>query len=161
MFAGAIAPDGWAKCDGQLLPISEYEALYSLIGTTYGGDGVSNFALPDMRGRVPISKDPRPESPYALGLAGGTEMVTLTSTQMPKHTHPVNAQSAPGTRTAPSNGVWASTPVPAYELPGTATLAPMKPQSVAPAGGNQPHENIMPYLAVTFIIALYGIYPNT
>lgn len=160
MFAGAYAPEGWAMCNGQLLPISGYEALFSLIGTTYGGDGVTNFALPDMRGRVPISKDVRPGSTYALGQAGGTETVTLSSTEMPKHTHAVNAQSAAGTRTAPSNGFWATAPVTAYEVPGTSMLAPMKPQSVGVAGGNQPHENMMPFLTLSFIIALSGYYPN-
>lgn len=161
MFAGDYAPDGWAMCNGQLLQIAGNEALYSLIGNTYGGDGVSNFAMPDMRGRVPISAGNQAGNIYVLGQAGGTETVTLTGDQMPKHTHPVNAQSVAGTATAPTNGVWAGTPAPAYETPGTAALVPMNREAVSFVGGSQPHENMMPFMTLNFIIALSGIYPTT
>lgn len=161
MFAGDYAPEGWAMCDGQVIPINGNEALYSLIGNTYGGDGVSNFALPDMRGRVPISAGAKAGNNYVLGQAGGTETVTLTADQMPKHTHAVNAQSVAGNLTPPTNGVWAATPVAAYEVPGASVLAPMNREAVAAAGGSQAHENMMPFMTLNFVIALSGLYPTT
>lgn len=162
MFAGTYAPDGWALCNGQLLSISQYEALFSLIVTAYGGDGVSTFALPDMRGRIPIGMgNSRSGSNYPLGSAAGTETVTLLNTQMPVHSHAPNAQSEGGNITAPTNGFWAQTAVTSYEVPGAAGLSPMSVQAIGAAGGSQPHENMMPYMTLSFIISTVGIYPST
>ncbi|WP_027864115.1 phage tail protein [Massilia alkalitolerans] len=161
MFAGTYAPEGWEMCNGQLLPISGYEALYTLIGTTYGGDGQTTFGLPDLRGRVPVSTGVSKQGiNYNLGQAGGTETVTLTTAEMGVHTHAVNANSAPGTDANAENRFWAGPTVTAYEKPGTAALVAMKPNAISVAGGNQPHENMMPFMALTFIIATNGIFPS-
>ena len=161
MFAGDYAPEGWAMCNGQLLPINGNDALFSLIGNTYGGDGVSNFAVPDMRGRVPISAGTsKVGKAYVVGQSGGTEKVTLTNSQMPLHTHPVNAQSEPGALAAPTGNFWAETGRNAYQVPGSESLAAMNQRAVSAAGGSQAHENMMPFLTLTFIIALSGIYPS-
>lgn len=162
MFAGTYAPDGWALCNGQVLAISDNETLFSLIGTTYGGDGSTTFALPDMRGRLPISMgNSRTGQNYVLGQRAGAETVTLTSTQMPVHTHAANAQSEGGNLGQPTNGFWSRTGVTAYEAPGAVALSSMSNQAVGVAGGSQPHENMMPFTTLSFIIALYGIYPVT
>jgi microcystin-dependent protein len=155
MFAGNFAPAGWMFCEGQLLPISEYETLFNLIGTTYGGDGQSTFALPDLRGRLPIHMG----SGFILAETGGVEEVTLTVSQMPAHSHPALAtnnngeQSSPGTlvlgRTTGNDIYGADTPYVA-----------MSPQSITPTGGSQPHSNFAPYLCVDFIISLFGIFPS-
>ena len=161
MFAGNFAPEGWALCDGQVLQISQYELLFALIGNTYGGDGQTTFALPDMRGRVPISNgNSRTGQSYVLGQAAGTETVTLTQTQMPVHTHAANAQSEGGNITPPTSGFWARTAVTSYETPGATVLSGMNAQAIGVAGGNQPHENMMPFTTLSFIISLYGIYPS-
>lgn len=156
MFAGNFAPQGWAKCDGQLLRIADYEVLFALIGTAYGGDGTTNFALPDLRGRIPIHIS----GSYPLGTAGGTEEVTLTSAQIPSHTHIPQADSALGRGADPTGQFWASND---YEnfLPNIETSVVMNSGSVSSTGGNQPHENMMPSLGVTYIIALQGEYPNS
>lgn len=159
MFAGTYAPQGWALCNGQLLQIAEYEALYTLLGTTYGGDGRTTFGVPDMRGRVPVSMGNGGGGNYPLGQKGGTETVTLLESQLPAHTHLPAAQSAPGDQALPTNNVWASKKVfekPADDIP----LVPMSAAAISSTGGNQPHENLMPYLAVSFIIATVGIFPS-
>lgn len=164
MFAGNFAPRGWATCDGQILPIAQNTALFSLLGTTYGGNGQTTFALPDLRGRVPVHVGQGPGlSPYSLGQSAGSENVTLTSGQMPGHTHTLNASSAGGDAGSPQNAVSAMV----TDTQGNAfngyTASPnttMSPQAIAPAGGNQPHANIQPFLCLTFIIALEGIFPS-
>ncbi|WP_426450830.1 phage tail protein [Paenibacillus sp. S-38] len=162
MFGGNFAPVGWALCHGQLLPISENDALFTLIGTTYGGDGQTTFALPDLRGRAPVhqGKNPITQSSFALGQMGGVETVTLTQGNIPSHTHPVRAQKEPGTTGSPAGGLWAASAVNPYAVPGGTPSGTMHPAAVSPAGGNQPHDNMMPYLAVNFIISLEGIYPS-
>lgn len=155
MFAGNFAPVGWMLCEGQLLPISEYETLFNLIGTTYGGDGQETFALPDLRGRLPIHQG----NSFVLAETGGAEEITLTVSQIPAHTHPMLANSQTATETTPSsNAVPASPSALIYNnLP---PLGTMSPQIVSSVGGSQPHTNFQPYLCVNFIISLYGIYPS-
>lgn len=162
MFAGAYAPAGWEMCNGQMLPIAEYQALFTLIGTTYGGDGQTTFGLPDLRGRVPVSTGvSKAGITYPLGQAGGTETATVSAAQMGAHRHQVLAQSAAGSDPNASGKFWGGLPMTAYEQPGTATLVSMSPNAVSAVGGSQPHENMMPFTALTFIIATNGIYPTT
>jgi microcystin-dependent protein len=155
MFAGTFAPNGWAFCDGSLLPISQYDALFSLIGTTYGGDGQTTFALPDLRGRLPLHAG----SGYVLGQQAGTETVTLLATQVPGHTHPPQVSTSPGTGPSPGNAVWAAGATDPLYAAGPPTGAAMA-AAVGAAGGGQPHDNLMPFTVVSFIIALFGIYPS-
>lgn len=154
MFAGNYAPQGWAFCDGSLLPISENDALFNLIGTTYGGDGQNTFALPDLRGRSSVHAGPG----FALAQKAGEESVTLTPSQMPSHNHPASAASGGGNQASPAGAVWASTPAKAY-AGGPANEA-MAPSTVGSSGGSQPHDNLSPYVVVSYIISLYGIYPS-
>ncbi|ODS63693.1 MULTISPECIES: tail fiber protein [unclassified Arenimonas] len=163
-FGTRGAPNGWQACDGSLLPISEYDALFALIGTTYGGDGQTTFAVPDLRGRVPIHQGQGPGlSNYVIGQRAGTETVTVLPTQMPAHTHTAVATTAAATTGTPGNTV----------LPGAVSGQTMyvtdtsggraftlSPQSVGQAGGSQPHENCMPTLTVQFCIAVFGIFPS-
>jgi microcystin-dependent protein len=154
MFAGNFAPAGWMFCEGQLLPISENETLFQLIGTTYGGDGESTFALPDLRGRVPIHQG----SGFILAETGGAEEITLTVPQVPAHTHPMIGTTAIGNDATPANNVVAqSNTMDPYQS--TAGGLPMAP-SVTVVGGSQPHTNFQPYLCVNFIISLFGIFPS-
>jgi len=157
MFAGNFAPAGWMFCDGQLLPISENETLFNLIGTTYGGDGQSTFGLPDLRGRLPVHQG----SPFVLAETGGVEEVTLTVQQIPSHNHVFQATTNPANSTAPANqltGITAASTITPY---GTdAPLTQMAPVAIGPAGGSQPHSNFQPYLCVDFIISLFGIFPS-
>ncbi len=160
IFAGNFAPAGWAFCDGQELPISENETLYQLIGTTYGGDGQSTFALPDLRGRVPVHFG----AGTTIAQTGGVEAVTLTTTQIPVHAHPVIATTS-GQQISPSNGVLAKASgfgglTTFKSAAGVTTLTNLTPTSLKPAGGSQPHENRQPYLALNFIISLFGIFPS-
>jgi microcystin-dependent protein len=164
MFAGNFAPTGWALCNGQLLPIAQNQALFSLLGTTYGGNGQTTFALPDLRGRVPMHWGAGPGlTPRTIGEVGGTESVTLLSNQMPVHTHAAAASTQAGNSIEPNGTVWAavvdanSQPVSAY---GTVPNTTLSPQAIGLAGGSQPHENLQPYECVTFIIALQGVYPS-
>lgn len=156
MFAGNFAPVGWALCQGQLMAIAENDALFTLLGTTYGGDGQTTFGLPDLRGRIPVHQGPG----FVLGQLAGTESVTLNISQLPSHNHPAQATSAAGTQLSPANGVWASgvssNPYSAANPP----AASMSPSALAGTGGNQPHENLMPVLTINFIIALFGIFPS-
>lgn len=165
-----FAPYGWFQCQGQLVPISEYQTLYALLGTTYGGDGQSTFALPDLRGRVPAHQGQLSGgSPYLIGQRLGTEEVTLTSGQVGAHSHPfrTSSQAAPaGTGTTPSNttvlGVSKSgTPNSGIFVYGTSTAnTTLAPNSITPSGNSLPHENRQPYLALNYIIAWAGIYPS-
>ncbi|MBV8278844.1 MAG: phage tail protein [Verrucomicrobia bacterium] len=153
MFAGNYAPAGWLFCEGQLLSIAENAVLFQLIGTTYGGDGINTFALPDLRGRLPIHQG----SGFVLGQLGGSETVTLTTQQMPAHTHTVYATTDSNTASLPGGNYLASGPdIYDQNKPGTDTMAP----AISSAGGNQPHNNFHPYLCVDFIISLYGIFPS-
>jgi microcystin-dependent protein len=149
--------NGWAPCDGRLLPISEFDVLYALIGTTYGGDGQSTFAVPDLRGRRPLHAGQRAVDgvTYTLGQLGGTETHTLVGTEMPAHTHTVRA-AASGALTGPANAVWAPAPA-GYGPTAGAVLAS---GCVTPAAGGQPHENLPPFLTINFQIALTGIFPS-
>jgi len=167
MFAGNFAPLGWAFCDGTLQAIADNQALFSLIGTTYGGDGESTFALPDLRGRVPLHQGPLGGNNYLIGQQGGSETVTLNSNQMPSHTHlvsastntPVQSLSAIPITGIPGTMVPGSLAKPRlYAAPGANVS--MTAHTVQNSGGNQPHENMAPFLAVNFIIALFGIYPT-
>lgn len=162
LFAGNFAPNGWMFCDGQLLPISENETLFVLIGTTYGGDGQSTFALPDLRGRVPIHHGSGPGgSHYVLAETVGSETVTLTVNQIPSHSHSLMANGSPAAllSASPAGNVLARpTSLDAYRLGWPGQL--MAGQAIAPAGGSQPHDNMQPYLCINFIISLYGIFPS-
>lgn len=153
IFAGNFAPAGWMFCEGQLLPISEYETLFNLIGTTYGGDGQSTFALPDMRGRLPVHMG----SGFTLAETGGVEEVTLTVSQIPAHLHTVVATTNSTTASLPGGNFLASGPV-IYDQnnSGNNTMAP----AIGPTGGSQPHSNFQPYLCLDFIISLFGIFPS-
>lgn len=160
LFAGNFNPRNWAFCNGQLMPISQNAALFSLLGTTYGGDGRTTFALPDLRGRVPIHAGQGAGlSNYPLGNRGGAEQVTLTPEQLPSHRHALMATEAAAGAPSPANHLLAmpeETPIYSASEP-TATLAD---SAIAATGGNQPHENRAPYLAVNYIIALVGIFPT-
>lgn len=156
MFASNFAPAGWMFCEGQLLPISEYETLFQLIGTTYGGDGQSTFALPDLRGRLPIHQG----NGFILAETGGAEEITLTVNQIPAHAHPMLASTSPATGNSPIS-----------KLPGESTSISLQIEqapnislnaaAVTAAGGSQPHTNFQPYLCVNFIISLFGIFPSS
>lgn len=162
MFGGNYAPEGWALCNGQLLNIQGNEALYSLIGVTYGGDGSTNFALPDLRGRLPIHKGQNPTTgtTYVMGQKAGTETVTLTEAQLPTHTHAACARSENGTQAGPANGIWADPADKLQYLPATTADKQMNAANIVAAGGGQPHGNVMPYFPLSFIIALQGYYPT-
>ncbi|MEO5609319.1 MAG: tail fiber protein [Ornithinibacter sp.] len=156
MFGGNFAPQGWSFCDGWVLPISEYVTLFQLIGTTYGGDGQTTFALPDLRGRVPVHQG----TLLPIGQAGGVESVTLISAQLPAHSHPLLGSAANASAMSPAGGVPATAPEVAVSAYGSdAPLTTLAPESVAARGGSQPHENMQPYLGISFIISLFGIFP--
>jgi microcystin-dependent protein len=160
MFAGNYAPTGWALCDGQLLSIAQNTALFSLLGTTYGGNGTTTFALPDLRGRVPIQPGQGPGlTQRDLGEVGGTETLTLNANQIPAHTHTAGASTANGVADGPSGRVPARMPgaIPQYAAAGNADMAAA---AVGNSGGGQPHNNMQPYLTITYIIALQGVYPQ-
>ncbi|MEK6281960.1 MAG: tail fiber protein [Acidobacteriota bacterium] len=157
MFAGNFAPSGWMFCEGQLLPISENETLFNLIGTTYGGDGQSTFALPDLRGRLPIHQG----NGFILAETGGAEEITLTVPQIPAHSHPLVASTANASSTDSAGNVGARVTVAGVFPYGTDNpLQPIAPQAVSPVGGSQPHTNFQPYLCINFIISLFGIFPS-
>jgi microcystin-dependent protein len=157
MFGGNFAPAGWATCAGQLLPIAENDALFSLIGTTYGGDGQTTFALPDLRSRIPVHQG----GGLSLAQNGGAENVRLTVSQLPGHTHALMGSTANAATADPTNNVGARVTVAGVFPYGTdAPLQPLAPQAVSAAGGDQPHDNLQPFLCINFIISLYGIYPS-
>lgn len=154
MFAGNFAPMGWMFCNGDLVSISEYETLFNLIGTSYGGDGESTFALPDLRGRIPIHMG----NGFVLAETGGVEEVFLTTAQIPAHSHPVLATSNGATLAAPANNVTGQAAAKIYR-PGNPSVS-LAAAAVSNTGSNYPHSNLQPYLCVSFIISLYGIYPS-
>jgi microcystin-dependent protein len=158
MFGGSFAPAGWAFCDGRTLPISENDALFTLIGTTYGGDGQETFNLPNLQGRLPIHQG----AGFQIGQNGGTPSVTLTTQQMPAHSHSLMGSTATAAGTNPQNTVLAHLPDAGVQTAygTTAPFGAIDPSSVSPVGGSQPHSNMQPFVAVTFIIALFGIFPT-
>lgn len=161
IFPFNFAPKGWAWCDGQLMPLSQNTALFSLLGTTYGGDGKSNFALPDLQGRAPMQPGQGPGlSLHDLGESGGSETVTLLESEIPAHSHAMRASADPGNAQAPSSAVTLarSSGGSAYSTT-TSGLTTMAPEALAPAGGDAPHNNMMPYLTFHFCIALQGVFP--
>lgn len=152
-----FAPNGWAFCNGQVLPIAQYTALFSLLGTTYGGDGVTNFALPDLRGRVPISSGQAPGlQNYVLGQKGGEETVTLNTNQTPAHSHSVFANSAHSNSDQPANNFPASS----AHFQTTSDGTTMNPGMIGKTGSSQAHDNMQPYLGLNYCIALQGIFPS-
>lgn len=155
MFAGNFAPAGWMFCEGQLLPISENETLFQLIGTTYGGDGQSTFALPDLRGRIPIHQG----NGFILAETGGAETITLTVSQIPVHTHPLLASTNANSTLNPGNNAL-GTPLTATPFFAANPNLPLSPQAISSVGGSQPHNNFQPYLCIDFIISLFGIFPS-
>lgn len=166
MFCGNFAPRGWALCNGQLLPIAQNSALFSILGTTFGGNGQTTFGLPDLRGRTPVHPGQGPGlSPYDLGQSAGSESITLLQTQIPAHTHVVNASNVAATATTASGNVPATVTPPRGQSTIPTTYGPtadtaMNPNMIGPAGNSQPHGNIQPYLCVNFIIATQGIFPT-
>jgi microcystin-dependent protein len=165
MMAGfGFAPKFWAQCNGQLLPINQNQALFSLLGTQYGGNGTTNFALPDLRSRTPIgyasSVDPSWQPPAVqIGQASGVENVTLLSSNLPAHSHQLNATTSNGTTRNPNNAIYAASPSSLFSA-SSGPAVPLNPATVAPAGGNQPHPNLQPYSVINFCIALSGIFPS-
>ncbi|MCA1635795.1 MAG: tail fiber protein [Acidobacteria bacterium] len=160
MFGGNFAPAGWAFCQGQLLPISENDALFTLIGTTYGGDGQETFQLPNLASRVPIHMGTGPDgTTYTLGEAAGTEAETLTTQQMPIHSHNLLASGNTGTLSDPTNNMLCDSPnikIYTAQVPSVS----MANNIITPTGGSQPHENRQPYLVINFIISLFGVFPS-
>jgi microcystin-dependent protein len=167
LFSFDFAPKGWAKCNGQLLPINQNQALFALLGTTYGGNGQVTFALPNLQGRAPVHFD---NAPFNLGAAGGASSVTISQSEMPTHTHQMfarGAQATPAGGAIPANtksvaqAMSATNPVQDVNIYGTGgNLSAMLPQSVTNTGGSQPHNNMMPYLVLNYCIALQGIFPS-
>ncbi len=161
MFAGNFAPRGWARCDGQLLDIASNSALFSLLGTAYGGDGRTTFGLPDLRGRVPMNWGQGPGlSSYSWGQQGGTESNILTVNQLPSHSHEVNAVLADGNQATPFRNLPAGTKLLDPEYSDATPDTTMSPSMIGNTGGNQSVENRQPYVTVTFIIATQGIFPS-
>lgn len=157
MFAGNFAPAGWMFCEGQLLPISEYETLFNLIGTTYGGDGQSTFALPDLRGRIPIHFG----NGFTLAETGGVEEITLTVSQIPAHSHPFLATANTAASNNPTSNLGAVNNVfGVFPYGSDAPRINLSPNAISSVGGSQPHTNFQPYLCVDFIISLFGIFPS-
>ncbi|MFY9618471.1 MAG: tail fiber protein [Pyrinomonadaceae bacterium] len=160
MFGGNFAPNGWMFCEGQTLPISENDALFTLIGTTYGGDGQETFNLPNLASRVPMHMGTGPDgTTYQLAEMAGTEQETLTTQQIPSHSHPLLGSTGNGTQATPSGNFLASTTVITMYAPETANV-PFSAQAIAPIGGSQPHENTQPFLCINFIISLFGVFPS-
>jgi microcystin-dependent protein len=159
MFGGSFPPNGWAFCDGQPIPISENDALFVLIGTTYGGDGEETFQLPNLQSRIPIHQGTGADGiNYQMGESAGVESVTLTTQQIPVHNHATQCQTVAGTQSTPTNNVWANSTLNQFNV--NPPNAQMNAQAIVPAGGSQPHDNMMPFLVVSFIISLFGIFPS-
>jgi len=160
MFSGNYPPQGWAFCDGQLLSVSQYSALFSLISTIYGGDGKNTFALPDLRGRLPVhmGTDAAANIAYPIAQSGGVEQVALVERELPAHTHVVNASSLPGTAISPANAYFAVSSSNQYA--DAAPSGALMDSAVSSEGGNQAHNNTMPMFTLSFIIALQGLYPS-
>ena len=160
MFAGNFAPNGWMFCEGQSLAIAENEVLFQLIGTTYGGDGEETFNLPNLASRVPIHMGTGPDgTTYQLGEMAGTEQETLTTQQIPNHSHPFTASTSPAQATNPTGNVTGQSSLVTLYSPETPTVN-LAPGAVTPAGGSQPHENTQPFLCINFIISLFGLFPR-
>ena len=161
IFGFNFAPTGWAQCNGQLMPLSQNTALFSLLGTTYGGDGKSNFALPDLQGRVPMQPGQGPGlSLRDLGETGGSQTVTLLQSELPAHNHQMMAANDPGDSNNPTNNaISRSSNAAVYGPPNIARTALMSPQSLSITGGSLPHNNMSPYLTLNFCIALQGVFP--
>lgn len=159
MFAGNFAPAGWALCQGQILPISGNDVLFQLIGTTYGGDGQNTFALPNLASRLPVHMGTGGGGSYIIGQSAGAESVTLTTSQIPAHSHVPQCLAGTGNQPGPGNGVWASSS-PATYYGDTAPSAVMDPAAIGSSGGSQPHDNMVPFLVINFIISLFGIFPT-
>jgi microcystin-dependent protein len=159
MFAGNFAPTGWAMCDGQILPISQNTALFSLLGTFYGGNGQSTFALPNLQGSAPMGQGDGPGlSQRFLGEQSGSEFITLLQSEMPAHNHIANAKTSLGNSQTPADQTWAGSNT-AKQYVNTAPNTPMSPFALSATGGSLPHNNLAPYLVVTFIIAMQGVFP--
>ncbi|MFJ7661310.1 phage tail protein [Lysinibacillus sp. NPDC097162] len=158
MFAGNYAPQGWSLCNGQLLSIADNDVLFSLIGTMYGGNGQTTFALPNFQSRVVVHQGHNPvtSTQYTIGQMGGVESVVLNASQLPAHTHQVNASSLEGTTTSPENAVWAKNMQYSTQPPNSTMNATI----VSSVGENLPHDNVMPFLTISYIIALSGFYPS-
>lgn len=160
MFGGNFAPVGWAFCNGQTLPISENEVLFTLIGTTYGGDGEQTFNLPNLQGRLPVHMGAGAGgNNYVIGETGGSEQVTLTTQQLPTHSHPMLASTIVGDQITPAGNVPANS-VSVAIYTNSAPNGNMNASAIGPAGGGQPHENMQPYLCINFIISLFGVFPS-
>ena len=160
MFAGNFAPAGWMWCDGTPLPISENEVLFQLIGTTYGGDGEETFNLPNLSSRVPMHMGTGPDgTTYQIGEMAGTEQETLTTQQIPNHTHPLTATENQGTDPSPAGALLAQSTVANMYIQDSPD-GQLAPSTVQPSGGSQPHENMQPYLVIGFIISLFGVFPS-
>jgi microcystin-dependent protein len=160
IFPFNFAPKGWAFCDGQILPLSQNTALFSLLGTTYGGNGKSNFALPDLQGRVPMHPGQGPGlSLHDLGESGGSDTVSLLESEIPSHSHSLGAQTIPLGGVTSGAGAVLNRPASGNLYNTAGPLVSMAPESLSPAGGDQPHNNLMPYLTLNFCIALQGVYP--
>jgi microcystin-dependent protein len=168
MVGWNFAANGWALCNGQLMSISQNSALFALLGTTYGGDGMTTFALPNLQGRVPIHQGTGVGlSPYTIGESSGSENITLLANQMPTHTHLMGVSNLPGTVADPTNAILAQgnsgagrSPVPVSNYVSTEATGALAPTAIASSGSNQPHSNIQPFLCINFIIALQGIFPS-
>lgn len=158
MFGGNFAPMGWMFCEGQLLSIAEHDTLFTLIGTTYGGDGETTFALPDLRGRIPIHQGSHSGTSYVMGQGSGTEDVELTVNHLPSHSHVPLATDTTANSPDPASAIPAHASRRIYG--GPAQLTEMASNAVGNTGGNQPHTNLQPYLCVSFIISLFGFYPS-
>jgi len=161
LFAGNFEPNGWRFCNGQLLPVSENDVLFTVIGTLYGGDGEETFALPDLRGRVPVhfGQGPGIAQNYMIGEAAGVEQVTLTVQQIPQHSHPLMASTGGGSANGPAGRLLAGPPTTALYVRETPATA-MPPGTIGPVGGSQPHDNMGPSLAINYVISLYGEFPS-
>jgi microcystin-dependent protein len=162
MFAGNFAPAGWMFCQGQVLPISENETLFNLIGTTYGGDGQSTFALPDLQGRVPVHMGTGAGQTFTIGQSAGEETVTLTTSQIPNHTHTATAFDVAGNSADPTGRRWAASADTTVNPYGAVAAidSTLSPTAIASTGGSQPHDNMIPFLAINFIISLFGVFPS-
>ena len=161
MFGGSFAPAGWAFCDGQLMPISENDTLFTLIGTTYGGDGQNTFALPNLMSRVPIHMGQGPSgTTYQLAESGGAESVTITTQTTPIHSHPALCSSVGGNSSNPAGGIWAVSDLNQYATAAADVSMGTPAIQTTPQGGSQPHDNMIPYLVVSYIISLFGIFPS-
>jgi microcystin-dependent protein len=161
MFAGNFAPAGWSFCDGQLMPISQNDAMFVLIGTTYGGDGESTFALPNLQSRIPLHMGNGPDGvTYQLAEASGVESVTLSTQQIPSHSHTLIGTTNPANETSPSGHIFGISAQVEYGTTGLSADTAMNASAITPVGGSQPHENCMPFLCINYIISLFGLFPQ-